>query len=97
MRTDLANGTKPVYHDDKGKVYAYNNDEGQYENIVLLPSSNMGFMVAGLTTQLYKLPHAPYFDALIALDKVGSGLNFLVLEMASSTSPSILRTPITRR
>ncbi len=87
MRTELANGTKPVYHDDKGRVYAYNNDENQYEDIVLLPSSSMGFMVAGLTTQLYKVPHPPYFDALKALDKVGSGLNFLVLEMAFIYKP----------
>ncbi len=87
MRTELANGTKPVYHDDKGRFYAYNNDENQYESMVILPSSSMGFMVAGLTTQMYKLPHQPYFDALKALDKVNSGLNFLVLEMAFVYQP----------
>lgn len=87
MRTEPADGTKPVYHDDKGRVYAYNNNENQYEDIVLLPSSSMGFMVAGLTTQLYKLPHEPYFDAMQALEKLGSGLNFLVLEMAFIYKP----------
>lgn len=87
MRTELENGTKSVYHDDKGRVYAYNGDENQYEDMALLPSTSMGFMVAGMTTQLYKLPHPPYFDALKALDKLGSGLNFLVLEMAFIYKP----------
>ncbi len=87
MRTELANGTKPAYHDDKGRFYGYNKDENQYESMVILPSSSMGFMVAGMTSQMYKLPHQPYFDALKALDKVGSGLNFLVLEMAFVYKP----------
>lgn len=82
MRTELANGMKPVYHDEAGNVYAYNNEKAHYENMKLLPSSSMGFMVAGMTTQLYQLPHVPYFDAMKALDKIDSGLNFLVLEMA---------------
>jgi len=89
MRTEVNDSsTKPLYHDDKGKVYAYNDTDGQYENMTLLPSSSMGFMVAGLTTQVYKLPQEPYFEAYKALEDAGSGLNFLVLEMAFIYKPS---------
>ncbi len=88
MRTELNDGETPsVYHDDQGKIYAYNGNENQYESMELLPSSSMGFMVAGMTTQLYKLPQQPYFEAFRALEKIGSGLNFLVLEMAFIYKP----------
>lgn len=82
MRTEMVGSSEPVYHDAEGKVYAFNDAERRFESIRLLPSASMGFLVAGMTTQLYKLPQQPYFDALKALDKVGSGLNFIVLEMA---------------
>lgn len=89
MRTEVNDGSpKPLFHDDKGKVYAYNDIDGQYENMEILPSSSMGFMVAGLTTQMYKLPPEPYFEAMSALEEAGSGLNFLVLEMAFIYKPS---------
>lgn len=82
MRTEQVNNPKPIYHDDKGKFYAYNNDEGYYETMKLLPTSSMGFMTAGITTQVYKLPQTPYFNAYKALEDIGSGLNFLILELA---------------
>jgi len=87
MRTESETNPKPIYHDSKGKFYAYNDDEGQYETMALLPSASMGFMVAGMTTQMYKLPQTPYFNALKALEDVGSGLNFIVLEMAFIYQP----------
>lgn len=87
MRTEQVDGPKPIYHDDKGKFYAYNLDEGQYSAMKLLPSASMGFMMGGMTTQAYKLPSDPYFEALQALEKVGSGLNFIVLEMAFIYKP----------
>ena len=91
MRTEQVGNPHPIYHDDSGKIYAYNGDEDQYETMTLLPSSSMGFMTAGMTTQFYKLPHEPYFNALKALDALGSGLNFLVLEMAFIYNPNHFR------
>jgi hypothetical protein len=87
MRTEQVDGPNPIYHDDKGKFYAYDIDEGQYKTIKLLPSSSMGFMMAGMTTQAYKLPSEPYFEAFQALEKINSGLNFIVLEMAFIYKP----------
>ncbi|MBJ6368977.1 hypothetical protein [Snuella sedimenti] len=87
MRTEQVNNEKPIYHDDTGKFYAYNNEKGYYETMKLLPSSSMGFMTAGLTTQVYKLPQQPYFEAFKALESIGSGLNFLILEMAFIYKP----------
>jgi len=88
MRTEMESSPNPVYHDATGKVYAYNSNAGQYERMELLPSSSMGFLVAGMTTQVYQLPQQPYFEALKALEEIGSGLNFLVLEMAFIYHPS---------
>jgi hypothetical protein len=82
MRTDSKVNPRPVYHDDKGKIYGYDDNEGHYISMKMLPSASMGFMTAGLTTQVYKLPQGPYFNALKALEGVNSGLNFLILEMA---------------
>jgi hypothetical protein len=87
MRTERVNNPNPIYHDDKGKFYAYNNDEGYYETMKLLPTSSMGFLTAGITTQAYKLPQEPYFDAYAALEDMGSGLNFLILELAFIYKP----------
>ncbi|MFL1013526.1 hypothetical protein [Flavisericum labens] len=87
MRTEQIGQSYPIFHDDKGKFYAYSEDEGQYKTMKLLPTSSMGFMTAGMTTQAYKLPHEPYFNALTALEDIGSGLNFLVLEMAFVYKP----------
>ncbi len=88
MRTEQVNNPNPIFHDDKGKFYTYDNDEGQYKTMKLLPTSSMGFMVAGMTTQLYKLPQEPYFEAYKALEDIGSGLNFLILEMVFIYMPS---------
>ncbi|WP_242205177.1 hypothetical protein [Aestuariivivens insulae] len=88
MRTEQVSNPKPIYHDDQGKFYAYNKDKGQYETIKLLPASNMGFMTAGITTQAYKLPPEPYFNAYKTLEELGSGLNFLILELAFIYKPS---------
>lgn len=82
MRTEQVGNPHSFYHDDSGRFYAFNSEKGHYETMKLAPSSTMGFMTAGMTTQFYKIPHEPYFNALKALDAIGSGLNFLVLEMA---------------
>ncbi len=87
MRTEQIDNPNPIYHDDKGKFYVYNQDEGQYSAMKLLPSSSMGFMLAGMTTKAYKLPSDSYFEAFQALEKIGSGLNFIVLEMAFIYKP----------
>lgn len=87
MRTEQVVDPKPIYHDDKGKFYAYDIEEGHYKTMKLLPSSSMGFMMGGITTQVYKLPSDPYFEALQALEKIDSGLNFIILEMAFIYKP----------
>jgi len=87
MRTETVVKRKPIYHDSKGKFYAYNEDKRYYETMALLPASSMGFMTAGMTTQVYKLPQQPYFEAFGALSKMDIGLNFLVLEMAFIYKP----------
>ncbi|WP_370480265.1 hypothetical protein [Tamlana flava] len=88
MRTEQVGNANPLYHDDQGKFYAYDKDKGHYSTMKLLPTSSMGFMTAGLTTQAYKLPHEPYFEAFKALEDVGSGLNFLILELAFIYKPA---------
>ncbi|WP_282135445.1 hypothetical protein [Seonamhaeicola maritimus] len=87
MRTESRVTPKPIYHDRKGKFYAYNAEIGKYENMSLLPSSSMGFMTAGMTTQVYKLPQDPYFEAFEALSNLDIAMNFLVLELAFIYKP----------
>ncbi|MBT8286941.1 MAG: hypothetical protein KJO00_02915 [Bacteroidia bacterium] len=87
MRTEMAGNPNPIYHDGEGKIYAYNDDKTRYESMKLLGSSAMGFMTAGMTTQIYNLPQEPYFNALRALEKIDSGLNFIILEMAFIYQP----------
>lgn len=87
MRTESRVTLKPIYHDRKGKFYAYNAEIDKYENMSLLPSSSMGFMTAGMTTQVYKLPQTPYFDAFDALSNLDIAMNFLVLELAFIYKP----------
>jgi len=86
MRTDGAN-PKPIYHDRKGYFYGYNDQSAQYEKVSILPASSMGFMTAGLTTQVYNLPQEPYFNAFSALSEMEIALNFMVLEMAFVYKP----------
>lgn len=87
MRTEMVANPKDIYHDSKGKFYAFNDDSGQYETMALLPASSMGFMTAGMTSQVYKLPPTPYFQAFEALSKLDIALNFLILEMAFVYEP----------
>jgi hypothetical protein len=88
MRTEtVANPLYPIFHDRTGKFYAFDDTEGQYKSMSLLPASSMGFMTAGVTTQVYKLPQTPYFQAFEALSKMDIALNFLVLEMAFVYEP----------
>lgn len=87
MRTDNRVTPKPVYHDSKGYVYAFNNDVDHYEKTSFLPGSSMGFMTAGLTTQVYKLPQEPYFEAFETLSKNDIALNFLMVELAFVYKP----------
>jgi len=87
MRTQSEVSPKPIYHDSKGYVYAYSDDDGQYAKISLLPGSSMGFMTAGMTTQVYELPQEPYFEAFQAMSEKDVALNFLVLELAFIYKP----------
>lgn len=87
MRTEQVDNPYPMYHDDKGKFYGYNADKGYYETMSLLPASSMGFMMAGMTTQVYKLPQEPYFEAFEKLSNLDIALNFIVLEMAFIYKP----------
>jgi len=87
MRTESNANPKPIYHDRAGKIYAFNDENGYYETMALLPASSMGFMTAGMTSQAYKLPPTPYFQAFEALSRIDIALNFLVLEMAFVYQP----------
>jgi len=87
MRTESETILHPIYHDRTGKFYAFDDEEGQYKNMSLLPASSMGFMTAGMTTQAYKLPPTPYYQAFEALSKLDIAMNFLILEMAFIYEP----------
>jgi len=87
MRTETVVDRKPIYHDRTGKFYAFDDEIGQYKSMSLLPGSSMGFMTAGMTTQVYKLPQTPYFEAFDALSKLDIAMNFLILEMAFIYKP----------
>ena len=89
MRTELVEDPSklPIFHDDKGNMYAYSEDDGQYAVMNILPPALMGFMVGGITVSTYKLPQEPYYEALEALEKVGSGLNFMIMELAFMYKP----------
>ena len=87
MRTEQSNNPNPIYHDSKGDFYVYNED-GFYEKASILPSSLMGFMMAGMIPQFYNLPPEPYLEAFEALTNIDSGLNFLVLELAFIYKPT---------
>lgn len=87
MRTDSKANPKPIYHDRKGKFYAFNEKLNQYESVSLLPASSMGFMMAGMIPQFYKLPQSPYLNAFEALAKMDIAINFYVLELAFIYEP----------
>lgn len=82
MRTQQVSFKDPIYHDSKGYIYAFDDQTNSYKKVNLLPGSSMGFMTAGMTTQVYKLPQEPYFEAFEVLSEKDIALNFLVLEMA---------------
>jgi hypothetical protein len=82
MCTEQAGQKNSIYHDHKGYIYAYYDQTAGYKKVNLLPASSMGFMTAGLTTQVFKLPQGPYFEDFEALSEKDIALNFLVLEMA---------------
>ena len=87
MRTEQNDKSKPIYHDSKGKFYVFNKDEGYYEKASLLPPSLSGFMFAGMIPQFYNLPPEPYLEAFQALEDIGSGLNFMILELTFIYKP----------
>ena len=87
MQTDNKVNIKPIYHDRIGKFYAFSVEDNRYESMSLLPGSSMGFMTSGMTTQVYKLPQQPYFQAYNALSKLDIAMNFLILEMAFIYKP----------
>lgn len=87
MRTKQESNPNPIYHDKKGMLYGYNDNEGRYEKMSILPASSMGFMMAGMTTSVYKLPAEPYYKAFEFLSDKDIALNFLVLELAFIYKP----------
>ena len=88
MRTETVVKRKPIYHDRKGKFYGYNEDKGYYETMSLLPASSMGFMMAGMIPQAYKLPPEPYLEAYSAIQELDLTISYLVLELALIYKPS---------
>ncbi|MFC4721381.1 hypothetical protein ACFO5O_03535 [Geojedonia litorea] len=87
MRTKQEGNPNPIYHDTKGMLYGFNVEEGHYEKMSILPASSMGFMMAGMTTQAYKLPPEPYYEAFEFLSEKDIALNFIVLELAFIYKP----------
>lgn len=87
MRVESDTQPKPIYQDHKGMMYAYNEGEGYYEKVSILPSSSMGFMMAGMLPQAYKLPPEPYLEAFSALQELDLSISFLVLELAFVYKP----------
>jgi hypothetical protein len=87
MRTVQVINPNPIYHDKKGMFYGYNDNEGRYEKMSILPASSMGFMMAGMTTSVYKLPPEPYYEAFTFLSEKDIALNFIVLELAFIYKP----------
>ncbi|MGM5471002.1 hypothetical protein ACS386_12055 [Flavobacteriaceae bacterium LMO-SS05] len=87
MRTVQVTNPSPIYHDKKGMFYGYNDKEGRYEKMSILPASSMGFMMAGMTTSIYKLPPEPYYEAFTFLSEKDIALNFIILELAFIYKP----------
>ncbi|MFD1161836.1 hypothetical protein [Hwangdonia seohaensis] len=88
MRTEVpGNSEKPLFQDRKGFIYGYDTETGQYEKRTLASSGMMGFMMAGMIPQAYKLPPEPYIEAFQALEEKDLALSFLVLEMAFIYKP----------
>ncbi|WOD43807.1 hypothetical protein [Hwangdonia lutea] len=88
MRTEVAgNSEKPLFQDRKGFIYGYNTEIGQYEKRTLASSGMLGFMMAGMIPQAYKLPQEPYLEAFQALEEKDLALSFMVLEMAFIYKP----------
>ena len=89
MRIELPDPSqKPMFQDRKGLIYTYNEKERVYEKFSLAPSSSMGFMMASMLPQSYKLPPEPYLEAYGKLEEKDITLNFMVLEMAFVYKPS---------
>lgn len=87
MRIEAQVSTKPAYQDRKGKFYGFNDEEGQYESMSLLPPSSMGFMMAGMIPQFYQLPQEPYLNAFKALSNLDLAVSYMVLELAFIYKP----------
>tara|TARA_R110002050_G_scaffold22591_2_gene61498 strand:+ start:12648 stop:13535 length:888 start_codon:yes stop_codon:yes gene_type:complete len=88
MRIESESQPKPGYQDRKGLMYAYNESEGQYIKASLGPSGHMGFMMAGMIPQAYKLPPEPYLEAFSALQEIELSIAYLTLELAFIYKPS---------
>jgi hypothetical protein len=87
MRAESGTKLKPLYQDRKGMMYAYNESEGYYEKASIVPSSSMGFMMAGMIPNAYKLPPQPYLEAFTALQELDISISYLVLELAFIYKP----------
>lgn len=89
MRTEVpGNRKKPLYQDRKNYIYGYDEEIGQYEKRTLASSGMMGFMMAGMIPQAYKLPPEPYLQAFTALEEMEITISFLILELAFIYKPS---------
>ena len=82
LKTDLNTEPHPVFHDEKGRTYGFSEEDNTYVVMEVLPQGFMGFMVAGLLPETYKLPSEPYMQAFQALQSIGAGLNYLTLDLA---------------
>ena len=88
MRTELPDDSeKPLFQDRKGFIYGYDDIEGQYEKRTLASSGMMGFMMAGLIPQVYKLPSEPYLEAFQALENMEIATSFMLIELAFIYKP----------
>ncbi|WP_411768902.1 hypothetical protein [Winogradskyella sp. A3E31] len=89
MRTEIpGNREKPLYQDRQNYIYGYNDEIEQYEKRTLASSGMMGFMMAGMIPQYYKLPPKPYLEAFTVLEEKGITISFLILELAFIYKPS---------
>lgn len=87
MRVESEMHIKPVFQDSDGMMYVYNTSEGSYEKASILPSSSMGFMMAGMIPQAYQLPPELYLDAFSALQELNISISYLILELAFIYKP----------
>lgn len=72
MRSDNeTDDSKPMFFDSEGYQIAYNTDKESYEKTGLFKSSSMSMMISSQMISVYKIPAAPFYEALETLGKKG--------------------------